>query len=316
MEYIEVKAYAKINWILKVQGKRPDGYHELETVFQALDLADRLLIGWEPAPQGLPAYGTPVAGLEEELALDLRTDAASLPRGDDNLAYRAARLMHETFHAGRKERITLDLEKKIPLAAGLGGGSADGAAVLYGLAQLWDLGEDAFERLMELAAALGSDVPFCLMVHRGHRACLARGRGEVLTPVGALEGKVLLTTPDFPLTAAEVYGELRAEDCDLPLDTEAFLAAIAAPSPSDALVQAAPYLGNQLQAPALRLRPQIQASLDWISAQGQPLAVLLAGSGPTVCALYPHGSSLERTCICHGLNPQTWLVDTLVDAPR
>lgn len=306
MEYTEHKAYAKINWILNVLGKRPDGYHEVETLMQAVDLSDRIRTGWELCPAGLPPYALPCEEFPGELSVEVRTDSPLLPAGPENLAYRAAVLMHERFHSGMTERITLDIEKSIPVAAGLAGGSADGAAVLWALAGLWELEGEAFGDLLELAALLGSDVPFCLMVHKGVTACLATGRGTELQPVEPLDCRLLITTPDLPVSTRDVYGELKEEDCLERYDVEAFLSR----GPLD-LVKGAALAGNHLQAPALRLFPQIGKSIDWVRSLHDPLAVFMSGSGPSVVGVYPWGSPMESICVCHGLNPSNRFVSTL-----
>ncbi|MDD3290719.1 MAG: 4-(cytidine 5'-diphospho)-2-C-methyl-D-erythritol kinase [Eubacteriales bacterium] len=306
MEYQELKAYAKINLILNVLGKRPDGYHEVETVMQAVDLCDRIQTGWEPCPAGLPPYASPCEAFPGELAVDVRTSAPLLPTGPENLAYQAALLMHERFHRGLCERITVDIEKKIPVAAGLAGGSADGAAVLWALAGLWALPAQAFDPLLELAAQLGSDVPFCLMVHKGITACLATGRGTELQPVEPLDCKVLITTPDISVSTGDVYQALTPEDRAQPFDLKALLEA----APKD-VAKAAACMGNHLQAPALRLFPEIQKSIDWVRSLYNPLTVFVSGSGPSVVGVYPNGSPMESTCVCHGLNPSNQFVSTL-----
>ena len=304
MDFRERKAYAKVNWILNVLGKRPDGYHEVETLMQAVDLSDRIRTGWELCPAGLPPYASPCAAFPEELSVEVRTSAPLLPTGPENLAYQAAQLMHERFHRGRCERITVDIEKKIPVAAGLAGGSADGAAVLWALADLWRLGEEDFPALLALAGRMGSDVPFCLMVQKGVSACLATGRGTELQPVEPLDCKVLITTPELSVSTRDVYGELKPEDRVRPFDTKAFAAASGDPG------EAAPYMGNHLQTPALRLFPEIQKSIDWVRSLYDPLAVFVSGSGPTVVGVYPWGSPLESICVCHGLNPNNHFVST------
>lgn len=306
MEYTEHKAYAKINWILNVLGKRPDGYHEVETLMQAVDLADRIRTGWELCPAGLPPYALPCGELPGELSLEVRTDSPALSGGPENLAYQAALLMHQRFHPGRCERITVDIEKKIPIAAGLAGGSADGAAVLWALAQMWGLGPETFEDLLELASRLGSDVPFCLMVRKGVAACLATGRGTRLQPVEPLDCKLLITTPAIAVSTRQVYEELKEDDCLHPFDVQALLAA-----GSRDLAKAAGHTGNHLQAPALRLHPRIGETLDWMARFHSPLAVFMSGSGPSAVGVYPHGSPVESICVHHGPYPSNHFVATL-----
>src|SRR5690554_4676354 len=150
---LAVKAFAKINFTLSVRGRRADGYHDLESVMQTLELHDRLEF------------------VIAEHDVTLTTDSSEIPTGPDNLIVQAADLLRR--RSGCRWGARIRLIKRIPVAAGLGGGSADAAAALYGLNGLWGLGF-TMDKLMEFGARLGSDVPFCLL---GGTA-LARGRGE------------------------------------------------------------------------------------------------------------------------------------------
>src|SRR5512145_2350061 len=164
-----LSAAAKVNLTLEVLGKRPDGYHEIATVMQTVDLADRLT-------------------LEDAETLELDASAAGVPTDGTNLALRAAMALRETVGITRGVRISLD--KRIPVAAGLGGGSADAAAVLLGLNRLWGLRWPR-ARLEAIAVTLGMDVPFFL---RGGGA-LATGRGEQLEPVDVGGSALVLVNP-------------------------------------------------------------------------------------------------------------------------
>lgn len=182
---LSLKAYAKINLTLEVLGKRSDGYHEIASVMQTISLSDTLT--FEP--------GT---------ALDFRCDVPSL-QTSENLVLKAARLLQETTDCNKGA--VIHLTKKIPIAAGLGSGSTDAAATLIGLNQLWKL-TFPFERLIELAAKLGSDVAFFLY---GGTA-LAKGRGEMVTPLlPAPEFWLVLVNPDIkpvPQKTAKLYAQL------------------------------------------------------------------------------------------------------------
>jgi 4-diphosphocytidyl-2-C-methyl-D-erythritol kinase len=173
---VRVKAYAKVNLSLKVLAKRPDGYHEIESLMQSVSLSD--VISLEPALSGIT----------------LTTNNPDLPGDEKNLAYKAAGLFFTELEKKGFEHngITIKLEKHIPMAAGLAGGSADAAAVLYGLNKLADKPFND-EELAILGAHLGSDVPFCL---KGGR-CLATGRGEKLNPrpIAGKEFYVLVVPP-------------------------------------------------------------------------------------------------------------------------
>lgn len=241
-----------MNLVLEVLGKRADGYHELSTVLQAVDLFDRLV-------------------LEEDETLTLRTSDPALPTDEGNLAVRAARLLREAARVGRGARITLD--KRIPVAAGLGGGSSDAAATLWGLNRLWGL-RWSERRLAELAAALGMDVPFFL---DGGRA-LATGRGERLEPLGASPALALvLVTPDFPLSTREVYGRVPEGLRDDGRRTKGLIQALASRDSS----RVAASLYNALEAVVEPGHPEIGRIKRALQGAGA-LGSVMSGSGPTV----------------------------------
>ena len=178
---LNIRAAAKVNLGLEVLGKRADGYHELSTILMAVDLSDHLRL--ETAPK----------------EISLRVPRGAVPEDQTNLAWRAALLLKEALGVERGVRITL--RKTIPVAAGLGGGSSDAAALLAGLNRLWGLKKDV-EFLRGLAVRLGMDVPFFL----SGGTALATGRGEKLAPVrGAPTLTLVLVNPNFPLSTREVY---------------------------------------------------------------------------------------------------------------
>ena len=182
---VVLRTSAKVNLALEVLGKRGDGYHEIATVLQAVDLSDRLK-------------------LETADTLSLHTDDPDLPTDDGNLVMRAARLLQKA--AGIEAGARIQLAKRIPVAAGLGGGSSDAAATLWGLSRLWRLGWPK-ARLQELAVELGMDVPFFL----GSGRAVARGRGERLAALPGGGGYALvLVNPRVPLSTREVYGRVPA----------------------------------------------------------------------------------------------------------
>jgi len=188
MESISVKAFAKVNMYLKVAGKRPDGYHELETLFRGVSLHDLLLLTKGKDGVRLECEGCGIGDLPAHL----------------NLAWQAADLLLRAF-PDRMAGAAIRLIKRIPAGAGLGGGSADAAAVLLGLDRLYDLGLEAGE-LRSLAAQLGSDAAFCLEP----AGAVGRGRGEVLEPLTpdelALPLWIVLIKPPFDMSTKEVYG--------------------------------------------------------------------------------------------------------------
>ena len=248
---LELNAAAKVNLALEVLRRRPDGYHEIATVMQTVDLSDRLV-------------------LEDSNALEIRTSAPDVPSDERNLAYRAAAALREAAGVSRGARITLD--KRIPVAAGLGGGSADAAATLVGLNRLWGLRWPT-AGLEELAVGLGMDVPFFL---RGG-AALATGRGERLSPLGGAALGLVLVNPRFAVSTAEIYGRVtpamysdgdRARDAAGALETRR-------------ASRVAASLYNGLEAAARGAYPQIGQMQAALAAAGA-LGAAMSGSGPTV----------------------------------
>jgi len=185
-----VSAPAKVNWVLDLLDKRADGYHELETVGSTIDLADEVS----------------TAERADGAGLTLTCTDGSLPTDERNLAHRAAMLLAR--RAGVPPDVSIHLNKRIPVGAGLGGGSSDAAAVLRALNRLWSLGWSA-ARLTPLAAAIGSDVP--LLLHGG--TAVARGRGEFVEPVRfAWPGRVTIAMPGLQVSTATVYASVRPGD--------------------------------------------------------------------------------------------------------
>lgn len=238
-----VRAHAKINLGLAVLARRGDGYHEVETVLLRLDLHDVLTVALEGDGVRLRATGLPV------------------PAGEDNLVLRAARAYLEAARSSRGVRITLD--KRIPVAAGLGGGSSDAAAVLRALAQLLPAEVD----LDALARSLGSDVPFFLA---DVPAALGRGRGERLTPLEVPPLDLVLVDPGIPVRAADAYAAL--QNFTPRLRPERIVARLER--------REEPGLLNGLQPGVLLGHPEIRGVLDALRASGLR-GVLLSGSGST-----------------------------------
>ncbi|CAN5266833.1 4-(cytidine 5'-diphospho)-2-C-methyl-D-erythritol kinase [soil metagenome] len=257
---VTVRVPGKVNLFLAVGDTRDDGYHELTTVFHAVSLFDEITVR-----------------TADVMSLDIIGDgAAMLPTDERNLAWQAAELMAE--HVGRTPDLAITIEKAIPVAGGMAGGSADAAAVLVAVNHLWEQGVPRRD-LHTLAAELGSDVPFAL--HGG--TALGTGRGEELATVLARNtfhwvlafGRDGLSTP----TVFDEIDRLR-ETGDPPRlgDTEPLLAALA----SGDAAQLAPLLGNELQAAAVSLDPGLRRTLR-AGTEAGALAGIVSGSGPT-CA--------------------------------
>jgi 4-diphosphocytidyl-2-C-methyl-D-erythritol kinase len=257
---VTVRAPAKVNLHLSVGDRRPDGYHELVTVYQALSVTDEITV----AAAGEP--GIEVCGQSAE----------TVPTDERNLGWRALQVLAE--HAGRDgEALRLTIEKSIPVAGGMAGGSADAAGALLGAAALWGL-EMGRRELAELAGVLGSDVPFLL--HGG--TALGAGRGERVVPVLCRHTyHWVIAFDEGSLVTPAVYGELdrlRAAGRNHRVgEVEPVLAALASGSPQ----QLALLLGNDLQS-ALSLQPELRRTLEAGVSAGA-LAGMGSGSGPT-CA--------------------------------
>lgn len=253
---VSVKACAKINLALDVLYKRDDGYHEVAMIMQSISLADEVTL--VNRPEGIT----------------LSVDTPNLAADKSNLAYRAAALIKNML--GIKTGIHIKLVKKIPMAAGLAGGSADAAAVLSGLNQLWDL-RLTMSELEKLAADLGSDVPFCL--HGG--TMLAAGRGERLSPLPALpECYVVLAKPPIDVSTAWVYGHYHADR----IETHPDLNGMKKSLENKELALIAAKLGNVLESVTIPAYPCI-ADLKTCMLENGAMNSLMSGSGPTVFGL-------------------------------
>lgn len=241
------EAFAKVNRSLVVLGRRPDGYHELDTVFQAVGLTDRL-------------------SFEESESLTLEVDDPSIPAGAENLVLRAARALAD--EAGVRPRAAITLEKRIPAGGGLGGGSSDAAVALLGLCALWRL-DVSIGTLAAIGAALGSDVPYFLFggTARG------LGRGERIEPLPDPPPRgAVLVMPPFPVATAQVFLRLGAP----PWDGAGVNGHDSAGVPDR----------NDLEPVAEALFPALRAVREALGRAGATQA-RLSGSGSTVFGIYP-----------------------------
>lgn len=272
-----VASPAKINLHLSVGPLREDGYHDLATVFQALDLTDEMF-----------------AEVADDLTLS--TDAVGIPTGPDNLALRAAALLQERFDVQRGAAITLT--KNIPVAGGMAGGSTDAAAALVACNSIWGSPATHAE-LADLAAELGSDVPFCL---RGGTA-LGSSRGEVLTPVltsGTLTWVIAASFGELSTPAVyRKFDQMATEEVGPPHVPPALLAALRAGD--HAAIGAS--LHNDLQRPAIAMMPELDMLLEAGRDFGA-LGAMVSGSGPTTVFLaadHEHGLELAVMLSTTGL---------------
>ncbi len=256
---LQLKSPAKINLGLFILGKREDGYHELETLFQMVSLYDTLEL------TALPT------------GIELLCDHPGVPADATNLVVRAARLLLAKDAGGRTLGCRIHLKKQIPIGAGLGGGSGNAGLALRGLNQLWGLGLGT-PQLMEIAAQLGSDVPFFL----GAPAALGRGRGEHLTPLQpAKKFYVILLYPRVAVATSEVYKGL---NLDLTKNQKNINILHQFFSKSD-IASLGAHLHNDLEPVVFKRYPVVQKAKEALSSVN-PDGVLVSGSGSTVFAIF------------------------------
>lgn len=264
---LKIEAHAKINLALDVLGKRPDGYHQVEMIMQSVSLADTVTL-------------TEVPG-----EIKLTASEARLPCNSDNLAYRAAALLRDTLHIDKG--VVIHLEKRIPIAAGLAGGSSDAAAVLKGLNQLWQLGL-SMDELMRLGAKLGSDIPFCV----SGGTMRAYGRGELLEPLPAMpKAFVVLAKPFVGVSTAWVYRNYRPAQVKQRPDIPAMIASLGK-GEYDGI---ASRLCNVLESVTIPAYPAVAQIKKLMSDYGA--ASLMSGSGPTVFGLVADRVQAEKIAV-------------------
>ncbi len=271
------RAPGKINLVLRVGPRRADGYHDLLTCFQAVDI-------WETVALS-PAD-------EFSIAVSGDVNLGEIPLDGNNLAMKAVAAVARA--TGRTDAVAILIDKKVPVGGGMGGGSADAAATLIAINELWHTGLSQVE-LLTIAAELGSDVPFLL---EGGTA-IGRGRGEILEPIKSLPFSWVIVPSMEHLATPGVYGrldELRADvDVVLPESLpDAFLDALYRGDP-EAL---APHLINDMAQASLDLEPELEATLEMGITSGA-LAVMVSGSGPT-CAMLArdqnHAQAIQAAC--------------------
>ncbi|MFC4389304.1 4-(cytidine 5'-diphospho)-2-C-methyl-D-erythritol kinase [Gracilibacillus marinus] len=263
--YTAEKAPAKINLTLDVLYKRPDQYHEIEMIMTTIDLADRIEL-----------Y------VLSDGKIKVESESRFIPNDERNLAYRAAKLLKKRFLVTDGVRIKID--KQIPVAAGLAGGSSDAAATLRGLNRLWKLNLST-EQLAELGAEIGSDVSFCVY----NSTALAKGRGEIITELPAPPPCwVVLAKPAQGVSTQSVYQSLNLDKITHP-DTNGMLKAIENSDYKNICAN----LGNVLETVTLPKNPEVMQIKQQMLKSGAD-AVLMSGSGPTVYGLVKHESRAIR----------------------
>lgn len=258
MNQIELKALAKINLGLDVLGRRENGYHDVRMVMQSIYLYDEVKLE-KTAEPGI----TTVSNL------------SFLPTGDGNIAYKAARLLQEEFQI--TEGIKITLNKHIPVAAGLAGGSSNAAAVLFGMNRMFRLGLSQKD-LMDRGVRLGADVPYCIM--RG--TVLAEGIGEKLSVLPAMpKCTVLIAKPPVSVSTKVVYEALDAKEITEHPDIDGIIEGLK----NNSLKQVAACMGNVLEDVTVPMHPVIDQIKQEMKSSGA-LNAMMSGSGPTVFGLF------------------------------
>ena len=258
MRHMELKALAKINLGLDVLGRRENGYHDVRMIMQSVYLYDEVKLDQS-----------------EEPGIRVRTNLGFLPTGEGNIAYKAAQMLTDEFGIG--PGIDISLNKHIPVAAGLAGGSADAAAVLFGLNRMFGL-KLSQKELMERGVKLGADVPYCIM--RG--TVLAEGIGEELTVLPAMpKCTVLIAKPPVSVSTKVVYEALDAREITVHPDIDGIIEGLKEGN----LKRIASSMGNVLESVTIPMHSVIEQIKDEMKAAGA-LNAMMSGSGPTVFGLF------------------------------
>ncbi len=260
------KAYAKVNIGLDVLRRRPDGYHELKMIMQTVAICDELTFEKKSEP-----------------GIQLRIDGSDLAADKNNLVWRAAALLMKEKHI--EAGVSITLKKRIPIAAGMAGGSADAAATMRGLNDLFGMGY-SMENLRELGVKLGADIPYCI----SGGTMLSEGIGEVLTPLPAPpDCHLVVAKPDIDVSTAFVYQNLRVDSLPFHPDIDGMAKALAAGD----LKGITDRMGNVLETVTVREYPVIDKIKKRMCGLGAENA-LMSGSGPTVFGIYKERETAEN----------------------
>lgn len=266
MDHLELKAYAKVNLGLDVLRRREDGYHELRMIMQTVDLYDTLTLE-----------------KTQEEGIVLTCNVESLPCNESNLVYKSAKLMMEEYQI--PGGIRMHLEKRIPMAAGMAGGSTDAAAVFNGMNELYGLGASK-ERLCELGVTIGADVPYCII---GGTA-LSEGIGEVLTRLPNVpDCVVLIAKPDFDVSTKYVFENLHANSLTYHPDIDGMADAIKAGD----LQGIVKVMDNVLETVTEARYTEITEIKKVMNEHGA-MRAMMSGSGPTVFGLYEEAENARK----------------------
>ena len=266
MDRLELKALGKINLGLDVLGRRENGYHDVRMVMQTVYLYDRIIMKKSKTP-----------------GIRLETNLYYLPVNENNLAYQAAQMLMDEFHI--EEGVSIQLDKHIPVAAGMAGGSSNAAAVLFGMNRMFSLGLSQKE-LMERGVKLGADVPYCIM--RG--TVLAEGIGEILTPLSPMpKCYVLIAKPAISVSTKMVYEKLDSHEIEDHPEIDGILAGLKAGD----LKKVADSMGNVLERVTVDAYPVIDQIKKMMIKEGA-LNAMMSGSGPTVFGIFEEKATARK----------------------
>lgn len=267
MERLELKAYGKINLTLDVLRKRPDGYHDLDMIMQMVSVYDDVII----------------TKTDNKSEIKVETDSMILENEKGNLAYMAAKMLFDEF--GIEQGICIHLNKRIPIAGGMAGGSSDCATTLKGINEMFDLGLSTKE-LMDRGVKLGADVPYCIL----GKTARAQGIGDILTPIDSPPFMhVLIAKPPVSVSTAFVYGNIRPDKITDRPDTEQMIKAIT----SCDVHSIAENLKNVMEDVTIPEYPIIRQVKDVILSNGA-LGAMMSGSGPTVFGLFDNKEKAQH----------------------
>lgn len=263
---ISLKALAKINLGLDVVRRREDGYHEVRMIMQTIQLYDRLDIKRTQEP-----------------GIQIQTNLSFLPVNENNLIYKAAKLLMDEFSI--TDGVSVKLDKRIPVAAGMAGGSTDAAAMLIGVNRLFSLGLTK-RQLMERGVQIGADVPYCIM--RG--TALAEGIGEALSPLPPMvKCPVLIAKPSISVSTKFVYQNLKLDDTTIHPDIDRLIDDIKAKN----LHYIAAHMGNVLETVTIPNYPVIDEIKKHMLSNGA-VGAMMSGSGPTVFGLFDDEDTAKK----------------------
>ena len=269
MDKMELKALGKINLGLDVLGKRPDGYHDVRMVMQTIYLYDQITITKRKEP-----------------GIGLSTNLFYLPVNENNLAYRAAKLLMDEFEI--RSGVDIFLEKHIPVAAGMAGGSSNAAAVLYGINRMFDLGL-SMEELMKRGVSLGADGPYCIM--RG--TVLAEGIGEILTPLPPMPRcQIVVAKPPVSVSTKMVYEKIDSRRIVEHPDIDGIIEGLK----EGDVTKIASCMGNVLEQVTVEEYPVID-KIKKLMNEGGAKGAMMSGSGPTVFGIFTEKSLAKKAAL-------------------